>query len=144
MRQYIEQHFRIRVGVNVPAVILEHLNLELLPISEIAVVTEDDAERRVHIKRLCLLLAGGPGGRITALADTGIAQQRTHVSRTEHVAHQAVRLMHCERMSIAGCDARRILSSMLQQQQRIVDLLIDGTMGNYADYATHGGLLNKT
>jgi hypothetical protein len=52
--------------------------------------------------------------------------------------------VHAKRIAGIGCDTGRILTAMLQQQQCIVDQLIDGAMGNDANYATHGGLLNKT
>ena len=35
-----------------------------------------------------------------------------------------------------------VLATMLQQQQRVVDQLIDRAMGYNANNATHGGLLN--
>src|SRR3569833_2451494 len=126
-----------------PPIVLEHLNLELFPIGEVAVVAENDAEWRIYIERLRLFLAGRTCGRIAALADTGIAQQRAHISSAEHIAHQAVGFVHAECLTIAGCNARSIMTAMLQQKQRIVKQLVDRTMGNDADYATHGGLLNN-
>ncbi len=126
-------------------IVLEHLDLELLPISEIAVVRENDAEWRVYIEWLRFFFTGRRAGRrITDLTNTRIARQRTHVARTKHVAYQAVGLVHAKRVTGVGCNTRSILSAMLKQQQRIVDQLVDGTMRNDADYATHGGLLNKT
>ena len=44
---------------------------------------------------------------------------------------------------MTGCNSRRILAAMLQQQQRIVNQLVDRTMRDDAYNATHGGLLNK-
>jgi hypothetical protein len=51
--------------------------------------------------------------------------------------------MHGKHITVSGCDARSILTTMLQQQQRIIDQLINGTVRDDANNATHGGLLNK-
>jgi hypothetical protein len=40
-------------------------------------------------------------------------------------------------------DAGRVLAAVLQQQQRVVDQLVDGRLGDDADDAAHGGVLGK-
>ena len=52
VRQCIEQHFRIGVGIDVPQVLAEHLLLEFFGVGQVAVVPENDPEWRVDIKRL--------------------------------------------------------------------------------------------
>jgi len=52
MRQDIEQHFRVGIGIDVTAVILEHLDLELFPVGQVAVMRKRDAEWRIDVKRL--------------------------------------------------------------------------------------------
>jgi hypothetical protein len=44
---------------------------------------------------------------------------------------------------VIGCNARRILTAMLQQQQSVIQQLIDGIMRDDADDATHGALLKR-
>jgi hypothetical protein len=139
MGQHVQQHFRIGIGVDVAAVVLEHLLLELFPVGQVAVVRQRDAERRVDVERLRFFLARRTGGWIAAVADTGIALQRTHVTGAEHVAHQAVGLVHGEHAAVIGRDTRCILAAVLQQQQRVIQQLIDRLMGNDADDATHDG-----
>jgi hypothetical protein len=51
--------------------------------------------------------------------------------------------VHAERIAMAGCDTRRILTTMLQKQQRIIDELIHGAMRNDANNAAHGGTPSK-
>ena len=54
VRQHVQQHFGIRIGVDVPTVTLEELLLERLGVGEVAVVGQGDAERSVHIEGLGL------------------------------------------------------------------------------------------
>jgi hypothetical protein len=44
---------------------------------------------------------------------------------------------------MVGCDAGGILAAVLEQQQRVIDQLINGTVRDNANNATHGGLLDK-
>ena len=59
------------------------------------------------------------------MGDTGVAEQDPHVPGPEHVAHQAIALVHGELPAVRGDDAGRILAAMLQQQQAIVEQLVD-------------------
>jgi hypothetical protein len=55
-REHVEQHLRIRVGVDVAEVELEQLALQRFAVREVAVVRERDAERGIHVERLRLEL----------------------------------------------------------------------------------------
>src|SRR3569833_973158 len=98
-----------------PPIVLEHLNHELFPIGVVVVVAENDAEWRIYIERLRLFLAGRTCGRIAALADTGIAQQRAHISSAEHIAHQAVGFVHAECQTKTNYKTHNNMTAMLQQ-----------------------------
>jgi hypothetical protein len=139
--QHVQQDFRIGTGVDVTAVDTEQLILELGLVGQVAVVRQRDAERRIDVERLRFLFAGRTGGRIAAVADAGITHQRAHVTGTEHVAHQAVGLVHREHAAVVGCDTGRILAAVLQQQQCVVQQLVNGGLRDDADDATHGALL---
>ena len=111
VREHVEQHFGVRRGVDVPAVDAEHLVLQLQPVRQVAVVREDDAERRVHVERLGFFLARrGTGRRVTHLADADVARQAAHVARAEHVAHHAVGLVHVEIVAVRRGDAGGVLT----------------------------------
>ena len=139
VREHVEQHFGVGRGVDVPAVDAEHLVLQLQPVRQVAVVREDDAERRVHVERLRFFLARrGTGRRIAHLADAHVARQAAHVARAEHVAHHAVGLVHVEIVAVRRGDAGGVLTAMLQEQQAVIDQLIDGALGNYTYDAAHG------
>ncbi|MNQ74601.1 hypothetical protein D3C85_893620 [compost metagenome] len=142
MRQHVEQHFRIGIGIDVAAVVLEHFQLQLFPVGQVAIVRQGDAEWRIHIERLCFLFARRTGRRVTAMADARRALQRTHVTRTEDVTHEAVGFVHGKHTAVIGRNPCRVLTAMLQEQQCIIEQLIDRLMGNDADDATHGVLLN--
>ena len=57
VRQHVEQHFGIALGVDMPVVGDEQLAFERVRIGQVAVVHQHNAERRVHIKRLRLIFA---------------------------------------------------------------------------------------
>jgi len=122
-------------------VVAEQFFLQLFLVRQVTVVRQRDAERGVHVERLRFLFAGRAGGRIAAVADAGIALQRTHVPRAEDVTHEAVGLVHREHAAVIGCNPRRILTAMLQQQQCVIQQLVDGGLRDDADDATHGVLL---
>src|SRR3972149_1454311 len=112
VRQHIEQHLGVRVGIDVPQVGAEHLLLQLIGVGEIAVVPEHDAERRIDVERLRLgEVERRAGGRIAAKGDAVVARESAHVARAEHVAHHAAALVHVERLALAGDDARRVLAA---------------------------------
>ncbi|NYH15252.1 hypothetical protein GGD41_002480 [Paraburkholderia bryophila] len=139
VREHVEHDLGVGIRIDVAAIDAEHLVFQLLPVGQVAVVREDDAERRVHVERLGFFFARrGTGRRVTHLADTGRAGQAAHVARAEHVAHHAVGLVHVKIAAVRGCDAGGVLTAMLQKQQAVIDQLIDRGMGNYAYDAAHG------
>ena len=52
MRQHIEQHFRIGIGVDMAQIQPEQLFLQLLGVGQIAIVRQHQAERQIDVKRL--------------------------------------------------------------------------------------------
>ncbi|MCY1559874.1 hypothetical protein D9M68_969550 [compost metagenome] len=100
---------------------------------------EHDAERRIHVERLGLFLAGaGACGGIANLADAGRTRQRAHVARAEDVAHQAMGLVHIELVALRRRDARGVLPAMLQQQQAVIEQLVDRPAPDDPYDSTHG------
>src|SRR5690606_3790483 len=124
-------------------IVLEHLQLELFPIGQVTVMRQDDTERGIDVERLRLFLTGRTSRWIAHLSNAGITRQGTHITRAEDIANKTISLVHGECMTAVGGDASGILTAVLQQQQCIVDELINRVVGNDADNATHGGLLNK-
>jgi hypothetical protein len=107
-------------------------------IGQVAVVHQHDAEGRIDIEGLGLLLAVGVAGRRVAdLTEPAVARQGPHVARAEHVAHQALGLVHIELAFLLRDDARRVLPAVLQQQQRVVDQLIDRSVTDNTNNSTH-------
>ena len=123
-------------------VLAEQLALELLGVGEVAVVPEHDAERRIDVERLRLGgVLGGTGGGIATVGDADVAHEGAHVAGAEHVAHQAAALVHVERAFVGGDDAGGVLAAVLQHQQPVVQQLVDGRLGDYADDSTHASAL---
>ena len=141
-RQHVEQHFTVAVGIDMARVELEQIRLQLLAVSEIAVVHERDAEWRIHVERLRLMLAHRAAGRRVAdMANAGVAEQIAHVAGAEHVARHALGLVLVEHRAIGGHDAGGVLPAMLQRHQAVVDQLVHRAVRNDADHTTHGSIL---
>ena len=60
------------------------------------------------------------------MAEPDIAAQAPHMPLLEHVAHETVALAHEELALMLGDDAGRILATMLEHRQRIVNPVIYG------------------
>ena len=95
VRQHIEQHFRIALGINMAMVCHKQLRLQRVRVGQIAVVHEHDPKRRVNIKRLRLFFAERIAcSWITHLAQTAITRQRAHIAGAEHVFDHALGFVH--------------------------------------------------
>ena len=52
VRQYVQQHFRIGIGIDVTQILKEHFLLQLLRVGQVAVMRQYQAKRRIYVKRL--------------------------------------------------------------------------------------------
>ena len=138
VRQHIEQHFRVTLGVDVTVIGFGQIFAQGLCIGQIAVVHHDDAERGVDIKRLGFFFTVCVAGcGVAHLTQAAIAGQGAHVARAKDVAHHALGLVH-EKLAIHLCgDAGGILAAMLQQQQGIVEQLVHMAFLYHGDDSTH-------
>jgi hypothetical protein len=66
VRQHVDQHLGVALGVDVAAVDVEQLGLQRLRIGQVAVVHQHDAEGRVDVEGLRLFFAVGVAGRRVA------------------------------------------------------------------------------
>ncbi|MCY1166698.1 hypothetical protein D9M73_66470 [compost metagenome] len=138
MRQHVEQHLGIALGIDVAMVGIEQLGLELGRVGQVAVVRQHQAERCVDIKRLGLVFTVGVARRrVTHLAQAHVARQRAHVACAEHITHHTLGLVHVKLAPELRDDARRVLATVLQQQQAVIDQLVNGCLANNADDSTH-------
>ena len=139
VRQHVDQHLGIAAGVDVAAVHGEELVLQRMGVCEVAVVHQHDAERCIDVKGLGLFLGIGIARRgVAHLTEADMPRQRTHVAGAKDVAHHATGLVHEALGALHGDDACRILPAVLQEQQRVIDQLVGGRLGDDADDAAHG------
>ena len=96
VREHVEQHFGIGVGVEVAVILLLDEPLQLVGIDEIAVVREADAVRRVDVERLRLRDGRAAGRRVAHVAQADVAAELQHVALQEHVADEAVALANAQ------------------------------------------------
>ena len=113
----IEQDFGIRGGVDVAAFFFKQLFTQLVSVSQVTVVRQRNAVRRVDVERLCLGGAGAASRRVTNVTNTHIALHTLHMASFKNVAHQTVRLTQTETVvRINGDDACGILATMLKHR----------------------------
>src|SRR5690606_34171078 len=79
------------------------------------------------------------GGRVAAVANAHPPLQQLHAALVEHIAHQAVALVHAQGGAACGGDARRVLAAMLQDGQAVVQRGRDLSGSDDADDAAHEG-----
>ena len=140
VRQYVEQHLGVAVGVDMAVIGAEQLGFERLRVGQVAVVHQHDAERRVDVKRLRLFLAVSiASSRVAHLTKPAVARQRAHVARAENVTHHALGLVHEELALLLRHNAGGVLAAVLQQKQRVIDKLINRCAADNADDSTHYG-----
>ena len=142
MRQHVQQHLGIRIGVDVAQVSAEQRFLQFMGIGEVAVVPEDDAIRRVHIERLRFgRRRRAARGGIAHMGHPHVAQQTAHVAGAEHVARQPRPLVQVKAAFLRGHDPGCILPAVLQHHQAVVQELIGCRIGNDSDYPAHAAHL---
>jgi len=96
----------------VAQILTEQVFLQLLGVGEIAVVAEDNTERRIDVERLRprqRKKRSPPWDNVHGRSPCYPAD--THVAGAEHISHQAVGLVHVEGITLAGDYPRRILTT---------------------------------
>ena len=139
VRQHVEQHLGVTAGVDVAQVRQEHLTLERFGVRQIAVMRQEQTEGRVDVKRLRLgSMIGRTRSGIADVTDAPVTFEAAHIARTEHVAHQAGALVHVKASAFGGGNARRVLATVLQHLQPVIQQLVDRRGGNDPENSTHG------
>ena len=89
--------------------------LQLLGIGQVTIMSKHNTKWRIDIKWLCfIVIDSGTRSRISHMSYARIAAQRSHVTRAEHVAYQAITLVQVEGISFDSGNTRSILPAMLQ------------------------------
>jgi hypothetical protein len=128
VRQHVEQHLGVALGVDVAAVDVEQLGLQRVGVGQVAVVHQHDAEGRVHVERLRLFFAVGIAGRRVAHLAQAHRCRAARACCACGTRRAPCRLALCMKhlRALHRDDAGRVLAAVLQQQQRVVDQLVDG------------------
>src|SRR5690606_4841937 len=72
------------------------------------------------------------------MADADAPRQQPHLRLHEHVLHQAVALVDVQPVAVHGGDAGRVLATVLQDLQRVVQAGGDRPVADDSDDAAHG------
>ena len=110
-------------------VFVAYILIQLFGIGQITIMCQNDTKRRADIERLGLCAAACiTGSRIADMCNAGITYQVAHVSGTEHFTHHAFAFVHMKRAALCSHNACRILTTMLQHLQTVIQQLIDRLM----------------
>jgi hypothetical protein len=71
------------------------------------------------------------------MTNAHIAMQVAHIARAKYIAHHAFALVHAKSLTLIGRHARRVLPTVLQQQQRIINQLVHRAIRHHTNHATH-------
>ena len=136
--KHVEEHFGVARRVDVTAIRFVEFLRKFGGVRQVAVVREHDPVGSVHVERLGFLVrARATLGRVTHLTDPDIAREVAHVARAKHVAHEPHGLVHVKVKSVERGNARRVLTAMLQEVQRIVDALVHRFPGHHGNDTAH-------
>ena len=138
VREYVEQHLGIGLGVDVAPVLLKHFAAQRFGVDQIPVVRHRDAVGRVDVERLRFVGTLRAGGGIAAMANADRAAEQFHRRLVEHVLDQAIALEHLHAAFVRGGDARRVLAAMLQHGETVVERASDFAATDDSDDSAHG------
>ena len=110
---------------------------QLLGIGQVAIVGQRDTKGRVDVEGLCLSGTGTTGRRIAYMTYAHVALETLHVPCLEHILDQAIGFALFKIPISYGHNACRILTTMLQYGQRIIQGLINRGGSHYTDDTTH-------
>ena len=143
VRQHVEQHLGVALGVGVAVVGGEQLGAQRMRVGEVAVVHQHDAERRVHVEGLRLFLAVGvAGGRVAHLAQARRCPAAPRMLRVRNTSRTmplalCMKNLRSSRVTMPAASWPRCCSS----SKRVVEQLVDGCVADNADDSTHGAIL---
>ena len=110
-----------------PAVFVRQFLGQLASVGEVSVVDQDDAVGRVHIERLrFLLFLGISSRRVADVPEADRSYKRAHVAGAVALANLTFGLVDVQRVLIGCCDTGGVLTTVLQEGQCVVHLLIHG------------------
>ena len=107
-------------------------------VGQVPVVHHHDTEWGIDVKRLRFFFAVRIARcGVTHLAQPHIARQRPHIAGAKHITHHPFGLVHEKLAALLGNDTCGILATMLQQQQRVINQLIDWRSTDNTNDSTH-------
>ncbi|KAI3488256.1 hypothetical protein L1887_47795 [Cichorium endivia] len=119
----VEEHLRVRIGVDVTVGVGIEEATQLVGVDEVAVVGEGDAVGRVDVEGLRLRVRRGAGGGVSNVADAHVSLETRDGVDVKDIADHAVRLALVEAALVAARhDTGGILTAVLEERERLVDL----------------------
>ena len=140
MREDVQQHFGVRVGTQVPAILAHQQVRKLVVIGQVAVVRKADAVGRIDIEGLRLGRLRPTRRRVAHVADAHVAGKAQHMAGAEHVPYQPVGFALFQSLLAPGDNACRILATVLHHRQAVIQRLVDRVPANDSDNAAHASL----
>ena len=134
-RDQVNQHFRVAVGLEDRALALQ-LRANRLRVYQVAIMSNRNrALVGLHHDGLGIQQGRIAGRRISGVADSQNAAQRSQHVMAEDIRDQPHGLVLAQPLAVRGDDARRFLSTMLESMQSEISKLLGLRMGVDGDHA---------
>ena len=117
---------------------LEQILFQLTGISQVPIMNKGDSIGSIDIKGLNLVFSCGSSScGISNMTNPDISEKFAHITRSECFTNPATLFMNMKGVLIHRDDSGRILSTMLQKKQIVVNLLINRISRKHSDNSTH-------
>jgi hypothetical protein len=75
------------------------------------------------------------------MSNTHLSLKSVHMSLMEHISYQAITLTHVQTITFTGNNPCRVLPTVLENCNRVIQVVTDIASTNHTDYAAHIDLL---
>ena len=104
-------------------------------------MAEHDTERGIDVKRLRLgKIVGRTRRRVAHVTDAQITFQGAHVAGAKDVAHQTRPLVQVESVALRRGNACRVLATVLQHHQTIIEQLVNRRCRHHTKNPAHSSI----
>lgn len=137
-RENIQEDFGVRACIEVSKILLFDFLGELRGVREVSIVRERHAEWRVDEERLGFEFTATTCSRIANVTDAHRTPETFEGVSVEDFAHHARRFLEVE-LVVVGDDTCRVLASVLEDDESVVQILNDIAVTGDGEDSTHKG-----
>jgi hypothetical protein len=137
VREHVEQEFRIRIGVDVAAIVLEHFAAQRCVLIRLPLCASAMPYGEFTYSGCASAEPSEPCGRIAAMTNADVAAQVSIASRV-NTSRTSPTLVQAQAIAVDRRDAGCVLAAMLEHGQRVIERGRDFRFADDADDSAHG------